>query len=571
MSGAHGPRREAVRRVGVAPRKATIGLHEAVPVALRDPGVSGNRRRSGGRLDRATRLHTSAGPRQRGGPGRARATPPRRRAWRSVRSARWPGRSRRGSGKEYAAIFQAHALFLRDPSFLGPIEKKVRAEKVNAEWAVEVVAEALGGPVAGPPRPGPRPSRVRSRRRRHDPEEEPRGGRCGHRPARLADRRLVRSRRRRADAVRRRSDPARQGRRVRHGTRGKDVARGDPGALVRPARRRRGPEAPRLRRGRRPPDRRRTRGGRLAGAVGRRARTLPGASGTGRDARGRRSRSGASPAPPERGTAKTSPSGRTSSSPARSPTSSSTARTESGSSGPSSSTSRPPGSSSRTRRPRPPSTGRSSRSSRPGRSSSGRTTSAARKGRATCRGPRRTRSSASAGSGSASATPRCSATQLRALLSVASAGDLRILVPMVAGVEEMRRVRAFVEEAREELLERGVEVPDHVPIGAMIEVPSAADHGRPHRPRGRFPLPRHERPDPVHARGGPRERGGLGHLPAAPSGDPPPRGERPARRRTLPGSPCRSAARWPPTRPSSSSCSVSESGSSRWARARFRS
>src|SRR5512140_359946 len=42
-------------------------------------------------------------------------------------------------GREYAAIFQAHALFLRDPSFLGPIEKKVRAEKVNAEWAVEVV------------------------------------------------------------------------------------------------------------------------------------------------------------------------------------------------------------------------------------------------------------------------------------------------------------------------------------------------------------------------------------------------------------------------------------------------
>ncbi len=46
-------------------------------------------------------------------------------------------------GKEYAAIFQAHALFLRDPSFLGPIEKKIRVERVNAEWAVEVVADAL--------------------------------------------------------------------------------------------------------------------------------------------------------------------------------------------------------------------------------------------------------------------------------------------------------------------------------------------------------------------------------------------------------------------------------------------
>ena len=70
--------------------------------------------------------------------------------------------------------------------------------------------------------------------------------------------------------------------------------------------------------------------------------------------------------------------------------------------------------------------------------------------------------------------PEMFRTQLRALLSAASFGDLRILVPMVAGVEEVRRVRSFVEEAREELVERGVPVPDRVPIGAMIEVPSAA-------------------------------------------------------------------------------------------------
>jgi phosphotransferase system enzyme I (PtsI) len=70
--------------------------------------------------------------------------------------------------------------------------------------------------------------------------------------------------------------------------------------------------------------------------------------------------------------------------------------------------------------------------------------------------------------------PEMFRTQLRALLSVASEGDLRILVPMVAGVEDVRRVRAFVEEARQELLERGIAVPHSVPIGAMIEVPSAA-------------------------------------------------------------------------------------------------
>jgi phosphotransferase system enzyme I (PtsI) len=70
--------------------------------------------------------------------------------------------------------------------------------------------------------------------------------------------------------------------------------------------------------------------------------------------------------------------------------------------------------------------------------------------------------------------PEMFRTQLRALLSVASEGDLRILVPMVAGVEDVRRVRTFVEEARQELLDRGIAVPHSVPIGAMIEVPSAA-------------------------------------------------------------------------------------------------
>ncbi len=72
------------------------------------------------------------------------------------------------------------------------------------------------------------------------------------------------------------------------------------------------------------------------------------------------------------------------------------------------------------------------------------------------------------------ARPEMFRTQLRALLSAANAGDLRILVPMVSGVEEIRRVRTLLAEAREELIAEGHAVPDHVPLGAMIEVPSAA-------------------------------------------------------------------------------------------------
>jgi phosphotransferase system enzyme I (PtsI) len=72
------------------------------------------------------------------------------------------------------------------------------------------------------------------------------------------------------------------------------------------------------------------------------------------------------------------------------------------------------------------------------------------------------------------ARPEMFTTQLRALLAAANAGDLRILVPMVSSVEEFRRVRELVKQAREEVLARGIAVPDDIPIGAMIEVPSAA-------------------------------------------------------------------------------------------------
>jgi len=72
------------------------------------------------------------------------------------------------------------------------------------------------------------------------------------------------------------------------------------------------------------------------------------------------------------------------------------------------------------------------------------------------------------------ARPEMFSTQLRALLAAASGGNLRILVPMVSGVEEIRRVRTLLKEAREDVLERGIPVPDDIPLGAMIEVPSAA-------------------------------------------------------------------------------------------------
>jgi phosphoenolpyruvate-protein phosphotransferase (PTS system enzyme I) len=63
--------------------------------------------------------------------------------------------------------------------------------------------------------------------------------------------------------------------------------------------------------------------------------------------------------------------------------------------------------------------------------------------------------------------------QLRALLRAAVHGPLRIMFPFVSGLEELRAARAAVTRAAAALRARGESVPD-VPLGIMIELPSAA-------------------------------------------------------------------------------------------------
>jgi phosphotransferase system enzyme I (PtsI) len=63
--------------------------------------------------------------------------------------------------------------------------------------------------------------------------------------------------------------------------------------------------------------------------------------------------------------------------------------------------------------------------------------------------------------------------QVRAILRAAAEGNVRLMFPMVALVEEVEVGRAFVAECREELAREGCATPE-IPIGAMIEVPSAA-------------------------------------------------------------------------------------------------
>jgi phosphotransferase system enzyme I (PtsI) len=64
-------------------------------------------------------------------------------------------------------------------------------------------------------------------------------------------------------------------------------------------------------------------------------------------------------------------------------------------------------------------------------------------------------------------------TQLRAMIRASHHGDLRIMVPMVASVQELREVRRLLSRAMQEVDFAGHPFAKHIPLGIMIEVPSA--------------------------------------------------------------------------------------------------
>jgi len=64
--------------------------------------------------------------------------------------------------------------------------------------------------------------------------------------------------------------------------------------------------------------------------------------------------------------------------------------------------------------------------------------------------------------------------QLRAFYRAAAVGPLRIMFPLISGVAEMRIVREICAEVCRELARDGLEHDPKVPLGAMIETPSAA-------------------------------------------------------------------------------------------------
>ena len=64
--------------------------------------------------------------------------------------------------------------------------------------------------------------------------------------------------------------------------------------------------------------------------------------------------------------------------------------------------------------------------------------------------------------------------QLRAILRASSIGNVKIMFPMISGLDELRRAIAVLDECKVELRSSKIDIAERLEIGAMIEIPSAA-------------------------------------------------------------------------------------------------
>ena len=72
------------------------------------------------------------------------------------------------------------------------------------------------------------------------------------------------------------------------------------------------------------------------------------------------------------------------------------------------------------------------------------------------------------------ARPDIFRSQLRAVLRASTQGNLKLMYPMISGVEELRRANEILREVQQELTREGIPFAESLEVGAMIEVPSAA-------------------------------------------------------------------------------------------------
>jgi phosphotransferase system enzyme I (PtsI) len=64
--------------------------------------------------------------------------------------------------------------------------------------------------------------------------------------------------------------------------------------------------------------------------------------------------------------------------------------------------------------------------------------------------------------------------QLRAILRASAGGNVKLLLPMISSLDELREVRRLLHDTIDQLARAGVPHDPRIPLGIMIEVPSAA-------------------------------------------------------------------------------------------------
>lgn len=72
------------------------------------------------------------------------------------------------------------------------------------------------------------------------------------------------------------------------------------------------------------------------------------------------------------------------------------------------------------------------------------------------------------------AQPEIFKTQLRAILRASAHGKVRMMYPMISSADEVIRANALLEECKQDLRQRRIAFDEHLEVGVMIEIPSAA-------------------------------------------------------------------------------------------------
>jgi phosphoenolpyruvate-protein phosphotransferase (PTS system enzyme I) len=65
-------------------------------------------------------------------------------------------------------------------------------------------------------------------------------------------------------------------------------------------------------------------------------------------------------------------------------------------------------------------------------------------------------------------------TQLRAILRASAVGNIKVMFPMISGLDELRRALVILDECKQQLRDANIHVAERIEVGAMVEIPSAA-------------------------------------------------------------------------------------------------